>query len=219
MCAHFLIGHVAYVSGHLGGRGRKRHPSAGTPDTVAPAPDDLISVTEAAQLLRVSATTVRNWSAEGRLDEHRTLGGHRRFRFADVERLARLVAPQRRSRVLVIDDDATIRFIVREAFTSVGFEVVEAGSALLGLDALDDDAPALVLLDIMMPGLDGFQVLKYLEQFQVDVPVLVFSALGNSVAAKAAEFGADDFVAKPFDVRELVVRCRRLIDARRAAAG
>jgi excisionase family DNA binding protein len=183
---------------------------------VTPAPDDLITVTEAAQLLRVSATTVRNWSAEGRLEEHRTLGGHRRFRYADVERLARLVAPQRKPRVLVIDDDPAIRFVVREAFGSVGFDVVEAGSALLGLDALDDEPPALVLLDIMMPGLDGFQVLKYLEQFEVDVPVLVFSALGERVKAKATEFGADDFVAKPFDVRDLVVRSRRLIEARRA---
>lgn len=180
-------------------------------------PDDYISVNEAANMLRVSATTVRNWAAEGRLAEHRTLGGHRRFRVADVERLARAIVPQERTKILVIDDDPAIRFVVREAFTSVGFDVIEAGSGLLGLDALDHDPPALVLLDIMMPGLDGFQVMRYLEQYDVKVPVLAFSALGAKVAARARELGADDFVAKPFDVRDLVLRCRRLIDESRAA--
>ena len=52
-------------------------------------PEDFITVNEAARILRVSATTVRNWAADGRLDEHRTAGGHRRFRVSEVQRLAR----------------------------------------------------------------------------------------------------------------------------------
>jgi len=177
------------------------------------APDDLLTVNEAAQLLKVSATTVRNWAGEGRLDEHRTLGGHRRFRFADVERLAKAIVPQERPRVLIVDDDPAIRFVIREAFGSVGFEVVEAESGLLGLDAMDQQAPALILLDIMMPGIDGFQVMKYLEQYAVKVPVLALSALGPRVAERARELGADDFVSKPFDIRDLVLRSRKLIEA------
>jgi excisionase family DNA binding protein len=174
--------------------------------------DDLLTVNEAAQILRVSATTVRNWASDGRLEEHRTAGGHRRFRASDVQRLARSIAPQSRPIVLIIDDDSAIRFVLREAYASVGFEVVEAESGLLGLDALDQQPPSLVLLDIMMPGIDGFQVMKYLSQFGVKVPVLAMSALGPRVEDRARELGADAFVAKPFDIRELVLTSRRLIE-------
>ena len=180
---------------------------------MAHAPDDYLTVNQAAGILKVSATTVRNWAAEGRLTEHRTLGGHRRFRAADVERLARATVPQERRKILVIDDDAAIRFVIRESFTSVGFDVIEAESGLLGLDALDQSPPALILLDIMMPGLDGFQVMKYLEQYDVQVPVLALSALGPRVEDRAKELGANDFLSKPFDIRELVLRSRKLIEA------
>jgi len=175
-------------------------------------PDDFLTVNEAARVLRVSATTVRNWAADGRLEEHRTVGGHRRFRASDVQRLARSVVPHAKPLVLIIDDDQAIRFVLREAFSSVGFEVVEAESGLLGLDALDQRPPALVLLDIMMPGIDGFQVMKYLEQFGVRVPVLAMSALGPRVEQRSMDLGADGFISKPFDIRELVLKSRRLIE-------
>jgi excisionase family DNA binding protein len=180
--------------------------------------DQFITVNEAAQILRVSATTVRNWAADGRLEEQRTAGGHRRFRISEVQQLARAVMPNSRPKVLVIDDDPSIRYVLREAFSAVGFEVEEAASGLLGLDALDESPPALVLLDIMMPGIDGFQVMKYLSQFGVKVPVLAMSALGPRVEERARELGADGFIAKPFDIREMVVTSRRLIEQHAAAS-
>lgn len=175
-------------------------------------PEDFITVNDAARILRVSATTVRNWAADGRLDEHRTAGGHRRFRVSEVQRLARSVVPLTKPVVLVIDDDEAIRFVLREAFRSVGFDVDEAESGLLGLDTLDQRPPSLVLLDIMMPGIDGFQVMKYFQQFGVKVPVLAMSALGARVEGRARELGADEFISKPFDIRDLVVRSRALIE-------
>lgn len=188
-------------------------------------PEEFLSVNEAAQLLGVSATTVRNWASDGRLEELRTAGGHRRFRAAEVRELAREVLPTTRPTVLVVDDDESIRYVIREAFQSVGFTVVEAESGLLGLDSLDEQAPSVVLLDIMMPGIDGFQVMKYLAQFGVKVPVLAMSALGPRVEERARELGADGFIAKPFDIRELVLTSRRVIEqhgnagsGRRAAA-
>jgi excisionase family DNA binding protein len=180
------------------------------------SPDDFLTVNEAATILNVSATTVRNWTADGRLPEHRTLGGHRRYRRSDVERLASTIMPTRQPRVLVIDDDDAIRFVLREAFASVGFDVVEAPSGLLGLDALDQQAPDVVLLDIMMPGIDGLQVMKYLGQFGVKIPVIVLSALGQRVEERARAMGAAAFVAKPFDVRDLVLKARRLVEQHRA---
>jgi excisionase family DNA binding protein len=176
--------------------------------------DDFITVHEAAQILRVSATTVRNWAADGKLAEQRTPGGHRRFRTRDVQRLARASRPNAQPLVLVIDDDEAIRYVIREAFTPVGFDVREAPTGLLGLDALDEHPPAIVLLDIMMPGIDGLQVMRYLKQFGVDVPVIAMSALGPRVEERATELGADVFVAKPFDIRQLVVTSRRLIEQR-----
>ena len=176
------------------------------------SPDEFLTVNEAAQILKVSATTVRNWAADGRLTEQRTAGGHRRFRASEVQKLARTVMPSSKPSVLVIDDDPSIRYVLREAFGAVGFEVHEAESGLLGLDSLDQSPPALVLLDIMMPGIDGFQVMKYLSQFGVKVPVLAMSALGPRVEERARELGADGFIAKPFDIREIVVTSRRLIE-------
>ena len=179
--------------------------------------DEFLTVNEAAQILRVSATTVRNWAADGKLEEQRTAGGHRRFRASEVQRLARTVMPNAKPAVLVIDDDPSIRYVLREAFSAVGFDVAEAESGLLGLDSLDQSPPSLVLLDIMMPGIDGFQVMKYLSQFGVKVPVLAMSALGPRVEERSRELGADAFIAKPFDIRELVVTSRRLIEQHAAA--
>ena len=178
--------------------------------------DEFLTVAEAARRLQVSPTTVRNWAADGRLPEHRTLGGHRRFRARDVDELVRDTLPSRRRTVLVVDDDPAIRFVVREAFNAMEFEVVEAGSGLLGLDALDESPPSLILLDIMMPSVDGFQVMKYLDQHGVDVPVLAFSAAGETVAERARRLGADDFIEKPFDLRDLLNRATALIEAAEA---
>jgi excisionase family DNA binding protein len=175
--------------------------------------DDFLTVNETAQRLRVSATTVRNWAAEGRLAEHRTPGGHRRFRAPEVDELARQLAPQRTPKILIIDDDPAIRFVVREGLQAAGFDVAEAGSGLLGLDALDEEPPSVVLLDIMMPGIDGFQVMRYLEQYNVTVPVIAFSALGPRVSDKAHELGAVDFISKPFELRDLILRIRSALEA------
>ncbi len=171
-----------------------------------------LSVNQTAAMLGVSPSTVRNWAAEGKITEHRTQGGHRRFDQDEINEFARAMTHGRGNpKILVVDDDATIRYIIAEAFKTFSLDVIEAESGLLGLDALDRDPPALVLLDIMMPGLDGFQVMEYLAQFGVKIPVIVMSALGEQAEAKAREVGADDFVAKPFDIMNLVQRCRRLV--------
>lgn len=173
--------------------------------------DQFLTVNETAQRLRVSATTIRNWAADGRLTEHRTAGGHRRFRAQDVEQLARTLLPHRTPRVLVIDDDPAIRYVIREGLQAAGIEVTEAGSGLIGLDSMDEEPPSVVILDIMMPGLDGFQVMRFLERYNVRVPVLACSALGTRAAERARELGASDFLSKPFELHELVVKTHALM--------
>ena len=173
--------------------------------------DKFLTVNETAQRLRVSATTVRNWAADGRLAEHRTAGGHRRFRADDVDELARTVLPQRTPRVLVVDDDPSIRYVIREGLQAAGVEVTEAGSGLIGLDSVDEEPPSMVILDIMMPGLDGFQVMRFLERYNVQIPVLACSALGHRAAERARELGAADFLPKPFELHELVMKVHALM--------
>lgn len=180
--------------------------------------EEFISVSEAAQILRVSSTTVRNWAAEGKLGAQHMVKGRRVFSRSIVYDLASKMLPNDKPLLLVIDDDADIRFILKEAFVSVGFEVVEAESGLLGLDAVDQRTPSIVLLDIMMPGIDGFQMMKHLTQFGIKVPVIIMSALGDRAEAKAEELGADLFVAKPFDIRDLVIKVRKLVSQYESAS-
>ena len=172
-----------------------------------------MTVGEVAAELGVSQTTVRNWAAQGRLTEERTSGGHRRFGRSEVEQLGRGLAPSRtRPSALVIDDDESIRYIVSEALGAAGFDVRQAATGLAGLGELDEDPPNIVLVDLMMPGLDGAQVLRTIRAASVNVPVLAFSALGDRVRERVLELGADSFLSKPFAVRDLVLTCRQLVE-------
>jgi excisionase family DNA binding protein len=190
---------------------RSQDGNEGYGDVMTVKRNDLLTVNDVAGLLRVSTTTVRNWADDGRLNEYRTEGGHRRFKYADVMSLAREINPDKRDVVLVIDDDDAIRFVIKEALVAVGFDVVEAGSGLQGLDSLDAEPPSLIFLDIMMPGLDGLQVMKQIRAAKVKIPIIAISALGPRVADRAKELGADSFIAKPFEVHELVMAARKLV--------
>ena len=114
-------------------------------------------------------------------------------------------------RVLVVDDAANIRELVSLSFTAAGFEVVEAADGPTGLAAALDGAPDLVLLDIMLPGMDGGQVCRSIRERSV-VPVIMLTARDtdmDKVAMLGA--GADDYVVKPFSPPELVARARALL--------
>ena len=119
--------------------------------------------------------------------------------------------------LLLVDDERSIREPLAQYLTKQGFRVTQAGDAEGARARLNAYAIDLAILDIMMPGIDGFQVMKYLSQFGVKVPVLAMSALGPRVEERARELGADGFIAKPFDIRELVVASRRLIEQHAAA--
>ncbi len=119
-------------------------------------------------------------------------------------------------RILVVDDDPPsvkmISFLLREE----GYEVVSADNGESALELLDREAPDLVILDVMMPHLDGFEVCRRIRQKQ-DVPVIFLSAKGETVDKVAGlELGADDYLAKPFEPAELLARVKAV--TRRAAA-
>lgn len=108
--------------------------------------------------------------------------------------------------VLVVDDDHTVREVVVSYLRAGGHHVHEAGDGESALASLRDRRVDLVVLDLMLPGIDGLEVCRRLRQVD-DVPVIMLTALGAEVdRVVGLEIGADDYVTKPFSPRELVLR-------------
>ncbi len=121
--------------------------------------------------------------------------------------------------VLIVDDEANIRELVTVYFTAAGFDVRQAADGPGGLASALEDPPDLVLLDIMLPGLDGAAVCRRLRE-TTQVPVIMLTARGGELDKVALlESGADDYVTKPFNPRELVARARAVLRRTAAAPG
>jgi DNA-binding response OmpR family regulator len=119
--------------------------------------------------------------------------------------------------VLVVDDDVSIRAVVRRLVEIAGAEVTEVGSGEDGLRALYAGRPDIVVLDIDLPGLDGWQVLERVRQL-TDIPIVMLSGHDDELEkVRALQAGADDYVTKPFGAQELLARLQAHV--RRAARG
>lgn len=113
--------------------------------------------------------------------------------------------------VLVVDDDAHIRSVVRFALESSGLRVREAADGETALRLFTEETPALLVLDIMMPGIDGIEVCRRLRQSSL-VPIVFMSCRDEEVdRIVGLELGGDDYVTKPFSPRELVARVRAVL--------
>ncbi|UOX88244.1 response regulator transcription factor [Amycolatopsis sp. FBCC-B4732] len=109
-------------------------------------------------------------------------------------------------RVLVVDDDETVRDVVRRYLEVAGFTVDQAGDGAEGLAKFAAHEPDLVVLDVMMPGINGLEVCKRLRQVS-QVPIVMLTALGEEENRIAGlQLGADDYVTKPFSPKELALR-------------
>jgi two-component system alkaline phosphatase synthesis response regulator PhoP len=119
-------------------------------------------------------------------------------------------------RVLVVDDEQSIRTIVEYALKDAGFEVISAGRGDDALEAVAREAVDLVVLDLMLPGMDGLEVCRRIRA-ERNVPIIILSARGEELdKVLGLELGADDYVTKPFSPRELVSRVKA--NLRRARA-
>jgi len=115
------------------------------------------------------------------------------------------------AQVLVVDDDVTVREVVVSYLRAGGHTVVEAADGEGALRAMRSDPADLVVLDLMMPGIDGLEVCRRLRA-STDVPIIMLTALGAEVdRVVGLESGADDYVTKPFSPRELVLRVEALL--------
>jgi DNA-binding response OmpR family regulator len=110
------------------------------------------------------------------------------------------------SKILVVDDEPTVREIVAGYLRRDGHEVAEAGDGVTALELLDADPPDLVVLDMMLPGVNGLDVLRRVRA-DSDIPVIMLTARAEeSDRVAGLELGADDYVVKPFSPRELAAR-------------
>lgn len=115
------------------------------------------------------------------------------------------------TRVLIVEDNASIAQGVRTALVSEGFDVRIAGDGIEGLDRVRMWQPDVVILDLMLPKLDGLQVLRTMRSDGFDTPVLILSARGDDVdKLRGFRTGGDDYVTKPFSVAELLARVEAL---------
>jgi DNA-binding response OmpR family regulator len=124
-------------------------------------------------------------------------------------------------RVLVADDDEGLRQLMRLVLRSAGFEVIEAVNGLDALARARDCNPTVILLDVMMPGMDGLAVCRDLKSDQRfdGVPVIFVTAMDDLQQRTASkELGVDDYIKKPIGPRELVARVRGVM-ARRGLVG
>ena len=124
-------------------------------------------------------------------------------------------------RVLIVDDDQGLRTVLAAALGDEGFTVGQAGDGLAGLRAFESEGADLMILDILMPEMDGLEVCRRIRR-KSTVPIILLSSRGDEVdRVTGLETGADDYVTKPFSTRELVARIRaveRRVTATPAAA-
>jgi DNA-binding response OmpR family regulator len=116
-----------------------------------------------------------------------------------------------KKRILVVDDEPRMRRFVHMNLDLEGYEVIEADNGLQALEKVRDDAPDLVVLDVMMPDLDGFETLAHIREVSA-VPVIMLTVKGDEEdRIRGLDLGADDYVTKPFSPRELLSRIRAVL--------
>ncbi|MHC0429411.1 response regulator transcription factor [Streptomyces sp. O3] len=125
--------------------------------------------------------------------------------------------PGRAPRVLVVDDDPTVAEVVAGYLDRAGYDVERAGDGLIALERATAHWPDLVVLDLMLPGMDGLEVCRRLRA-KGPVPVIMLTARGDEDdRILGLEIGADDYVTKPFSPRELVLRVESVLRRSQAA--
>jgi excisionase family DNA binding protein len=181
-------------------------------------PTEWLTLGQAAKYLGVAQSTIRKWSDLGRVPAFYTPGGHRRYRRSDLDSFLEHSgpggAPQGGPIVLIVDDDDRLREYLKANLELEGYTVREASNADEGLEALEREPPALILLDVMMPKIDGWEMLRRVQERHGvgTIPVIMFSGkVDESDASEAKTRGARGFIGKPFDPQQLIDSTKQLV--------
>ena len=178
---------------------------------------DWLTLGQAAKFLGVAQSTIRKWSDLGRVPAFYTPGGHRRYKRVDLEAFLERSGPGKPARgplVLLVDDDPQVREVVRINLEMEGYAVREAGNAEEGLSVLEEATPDLVLLDVMMPEVDGWEMLRRVQERHGVGSILVIMFSGKTeeeTEGEAAARGAQSFIGKPFNPQQLIDQTKQLL--------
>ena len=181
---------------------------------------------EIASYCDVHHRTVSRWIASGELKGHKLPGrGNYRVQVADfiafLEKQGMPIPPSLsvHPRVLVVDDEAGIRSVIRRTLQRLEMDVVEAAGGFEAGMLVHQQAPDLMTIDLAMPGLSGFDVIRVIRkqpEFN-DVRLLVISGLPEPELEKAVALGANDYLTKPFDADMLLAKVQKLLNLRMLA--
>src|SRR5258705_2315250 len=121
--------------------------------------------------------------------------------------------------ILIIEDDPALLRGLKDNFESQGYRVSTAHDGQKGLDALLKEPPNLLLLDLMLPKVNGYEVCRIARAHQLDLPIIMLTAKGQEEdIIRGLELGADDYVTKPFSIRELLARAQAFLRRHQAAS-
>lgn len=115
-------------------------------------------------------------------------------------------------KILIIDDEPDLVVLTAARLRKAGYNVIDSPDGEDGLNRMKKDMPDLVLLDLMMPGIDGYEVCRRkMEDAQIkDIPLILFTASVHGIESKASELGASDYEVKPFDSVRLIEKIKKI---------
>ena len=181
---------------------------------------------EAAKICHVTHHSIKNWIKQGLIKASRTPGGHYRILERDLDRFREKfdMFPREKGplskRIMVVDDDADALKLMENILTDEGFELIPVSNATeVGLKATQM-MPDLILLDFLMPEINGFEVCTALRDNELtrSIPIMAVTCLAKERdIERIFECGADDYLAKPFKVDTLLEKVRELIGRGRVA--
>ncbi len=181
---------------------------------------------EAAKICHVTHHSIKNWIKQGLIRASRTPGGHYRILEEDLDAFReeydmfpRDKGPSKR-RVMIVDDDADARDLIESMLSGEGYELIKVSNATeVGLKAAQL-TPDLILLDFLMPDINGFEVCKALRDNELtrSIPIMAVTCLSKEDdIERIFECGADEYLPKPFKVEELQEKVQELIGKGRTA--
>lgn len=182
---------------------------------------DILSTYGAAKICNVHHTTVINWVNEGKLKAYTTPGGHRRIKKEDLfEFLKKYHMPvpdeavRKTKSVLIVDDDEEFLEEIKDAFSGQGFELRFASDGFEVGASVYEDKPDLILLDFLLPGLNGFRVCEILHRDEAtsNIPIIAMTVLNSEKdIEKIKSCGVREYVSKPVDIEKLLKTVKRFL--------